>query len=267
MSQQSALELPPVWEKSSPPFSIQKNNPKGTFIVFEGCDCCGKGTQLARTKDWLESLGKEVVVCSDPGTTQLGSELRKLLKNKNLPMNTEAQILLFTACRSELSSEIILPALAENKIVLCDRFLYSTLIYQCFAKSEQQIDNLLALNQMDNAADLMSTVWFGMKHIVDLHKNCQCAIPDLTLIFDISSEQYNQRRSSGRSGENDRFENDSKESIQFMEYVRRGYRYCFDKMSKGSFSLGTNRLLNGNRSVDEVFADTSKIISRFLRTE
>lgn len=249
------------------PFSIRKENPRGTFIVFEGCDCCGKGTQLALTKDWLESVGKKVVVCNDPGTTQLGSELRKLLKNKNLPMNTEAQILLFTACRSELSNEIILPALAENKIVLCDRFIYSTLVYQCFAKSEQQLDNLLALNQMENAADVMSAVWFSMKHIIDLHKDCQCAIPDLTLIFDITSEQYNQRRSFGRSGENDRFENDSKESIQFMEYVRQGYRKCFNPQMKSSISLGTNNILNGNRSVNDVFADTSKIISQFLRIE
>jgi len=104
------------------------------FITLDGGDGCGKTTQLCLLAEKLESQGYEVVCCRDPGSTPLGDAVRNILLNRQeLHIADITEVLLFTAARSQLVREVIRPALATGKIVLSDRFLISTFVYQCYA--------------------------------------------------------------------------------------------------------------------------------------
>ena len=104
------------------------------FITLDGGDGCGKTTQLNLLAEKLESQGHEVVCCRDPGSTPLGDAVRNILLNRQeLHIADITEVLLFTAARSQLVREVIRPALATGKIVLSDRFLISTFVYQCYA--------------------------------------------------------------------------------------------------------------------------------------
>ncbi len=101
------------------------------FIVFEGIDGTGKTTQLRRCEEWLSGLGTPVTVCRDPGSTPLGDRLREiLLERGDLEFGIVAEMFLFMAARRQLVEEVIRPALDQQRIVLCDRFLLSTVVYQ-----------------------------------------------------------------------------------------------------------------------------------------
>lgn len=104
------------------------------FITIDGGDGCGKSTQIGILAKHLTSLGREVVVCRDPGSTDLGVAIRSLLLNQGeLNPCPESELFLFMAARAQMVDRIIAPALAEGSIVLADRFLLSSLVYQGFA--------------------------------------------------------------------------------------------------------------------------------------
>ena len=110
---------------------------KGLFITFEGTEGCGKSTQLALLVDRLHGLNyRDVLVLREPGGTPIGEEIRYTLKHsqKNHAMTAEAELLLMNASRAQLVREIIRPALASGKIVLCDRFYDSTTAYQGYGR-------------------------------------------------------------------------------------------------------------------------------------
>ena len=99
---------------------------KGLFITFEGIDGCGKSTQTALCKAWLEELGREVLLVREPGGTKLGERIRELLLDKNnSSMAPMTELFLFEAARAQIVEETIKPALAEGKVVICDRFFDS----------------------------------------------------------------------------------------------------------------------------------------------
>lgn len=103
------------------------------FITFDGGDGGGKSTQLELLRVYLtERFGEsQVVTCRDPGSTQLGDEVRKVLLHRaECRIDDVTEMLLFMAARAQLVREVIQPALSENKIVLCDRFVLSTQVYQ-----------------------------------------------------------------------------------------------------------------------------------------
>lgn len=108
----------------------------GLFITFEGTEGGGKSTQIQLTADWLESLGHTVVTLREPGGTPIGEEIRHLLKHSevNHNMTAEAELLLMNASRAQLVRELIRPALAAGKTVLCDRFFDSTTAYQGYGR-------------------------------------------------------------------------------------------------------------------------------------
>jgi len=111
--------------------------PKGQFITFEGTEGCGKSTQVAWLADWLHKLNyRNVLVLREPGGTPIGDEIRYTLKHsqKNHAMTAEAELLLMNASRAQLVREVIRPALADGKIVLCDRFYDSTTAYQGYGR-------------------------------------------------------------------------------------------------------------------------------------
>jgi dTMP kinase len=106
---------------------------KGLFITFEGTEGCGKSTQIALLADRLHKLNyRDVIVLREPGGTPIGEEIRHTLKHsqQNHAMTSEAELLLMNASRAQLVREIIRPALAAGKIILCDRFYDSSIAYQ-----------------------------------------------------------------------------------------------------------------------------------------
>jgi len=104
------------------------------FITLDGGDGCGKSTQVRYLAEKLQSQGHDVVCCRDPGSTPLGDAVRNILLNRQeLHVADITEVFLFAAARSQLVREIIRPALETGKIVLSDRFLISTFVYQCYA--------------------------------------------------------------------------------------------------------------------------------------
>src|SRR5437879_6158380 len=103
----------------------------GRFITFEGIDGCGKTTQLRAFATWLRGSGRDVVEAVEPGGTAIGREIRRvLLDPASSGMDPRTELLLYFASRAQNVAEVIRPALASRKIVVCDRFTDSTLAYQ-----------------------------------------------------------------------------------------------------------------------------------------
>lgn len=103
----------------------------GKFIVFDGPDGSGKGTQIRMLAERLRAAGLEVVFAKDPGGTVIGDRIRSVLLDHDLTdMDVRCETFLFMASRAQLVGEVIDPALAAGKVVLCDRFISSTLAYQ-----------------------------------------------------------------------------------------------------------------------------------------
>src|SRR3989344_6508397 len=105
--------------------------PRGLFITLEGGEGAGKSTNLAFVQQWLQRAGREVLVTREPGGTELGERVREiLLHRRDLQMSPESEMLLMFAARAEHIGKIIAPALAADKVVLCDRFTDATYAYQ-----------------------------------------------------------------------------------------------------------------------------------------
>jgi dTMP kinase len=100
------------------------------FISLDGVDGAGKSTQCRLLADWLRAQGRSVVLCHDPGGTDLGQELRQLLLNYRGAMSLTTEALLFMASRAQLITEVIRPALDAGQVVISDRFLLANVVYQ-----------------------------------------------------------------------------------------------------------------------------------------
>jgi len=110
---------------------------KGKFITFEGSEGCGKSTQSKLLYLFLKNKGYKVIYLREPGTTQISEKIRKiLLDSQNASMSPGCELLLYMAARTQLVEEIIKPALSKAKIVICDRFLDSTIAYQGYGLGE-----------------------------------------------------------------------------------------------------------------------------------
>lgn len=170
---------------------------KGIFITFEGIDGCGKSTQTALCREWLESLGKTVLLVREPGGTKIGEKIRSLLLDKdNGAMAPMTELFLFEAARAQIVEETIKPALAEGKAVICDRFFDSSFAYQGHARGLGE-DMVSRLNMYATG---------GLE-------------PDITFFLDISVKEAVMRR-EGRGGEKDRIES---AGDSFQELVREGF--------------------------------------------
>lgn len=168
----------------------------GFFISLEGGEGAGKSTQNRRIVEWLKEQGKTVVETREPGGTLVSEQIRQvLLDTRNAGLNATAELLLLFAARSQLVEEVILPALAEGKVVVCDRFADASYAYQ--GGGRQLGAETVAMVEQLVLRDLQ---------------------PDLTLLFDIPVDT-GMKRVAGR-GEADRFE---VESLRFFERVRNAY--------------------------------------------
>jgi len=166
----------------------------GLFITFEGGEGCGKSTQSRLLLKKLEQQNIPVVLTHEPGGTALGNELRKTLKRKQgSSISPQAELFLLAASRAQLVAEVIRPALKEGKVVICDRFTHSTMVYQGYGRGL----DFTAIKMVNNMATR--------------HLN-----PDLIILLDISPEQGLARKQSLK----DRFE---LEDLSFHRRVREGY--------------------------------------------
>ncbi|MCA9054155.1 MAG: dTMP kinase [Planctomycetaceae bacterium] len=104
------------------------------FFTFDGIDGTGKSTQARLFAEWLESRGHDVVQCRDPGSTELGEQIRSiLLTHSSLTIGSRSETLLYMAARAQLVEEVIQPALSSGKAVVSDRFLLANVVYQAHA--------------------------------------------------------------------------------------------------------------------------------------
>ncbi|MCJ7791029.1 MAG: dTMP kinase [Dehalococcoidia bacterium] len=166
----------------------------GLFITFEGGEGCGKSTQSRLLLKKLEHQNVPVVLTHEPGGTALGNEVRKTLKRKRDSfISPQAELFLLAASRAQLVAEVIRPALEEGKVVLCDRFTHSTMVYQGYGRGL----DFTAIKMVNN----MATRYLN---------------PDLIIFLDISPEQGLARKRSLK----DRFE---LEDLSFHRRVREGY--------------------------------------------
>ena len=196
--------------------------PRGQMISFEGTDGCGKSTQMKKLAGYLASRGYEVVSTREPGGCPISERIREvILSLDSKGMTAECEALLYAASRVEHVKSVILPALEMGKIVLCDRFLDSSIAYQAYGR-ELGEDFIRQINKA--ATDLI--------------------MPDRTLMFDIERETAKARMAQGAPL--DRLE---LEKEDFFTRVSRAY----DRIAQAEPERIVR--IDSGRSIEEVFED------------
>lgn len=200
---------------------------KGIFIVLEGSDGSGKSTMAKKIGDYYKDKGREIEFTREPGGTKISEMVRDLiLDNNNTEMNYRTEALLYAAARAQLVSEKIKPWLNEGKIVISERYVYSSLVYQGIGRG-LGVDEVKKIN--DFAID-------GLK-------------PDMVLMLDVNPEKALNRKLNINGG--DRLEN---EDISFHKEVYEGYKKLVPLFSE-------IKVINAERKIDEIFGDIKKIIN------
>ena len=200
-------------------------NLRGKFIVFDGGEGCGKTTQSALLRTKLESLGLEVVLVRDPGTTRIGELIRAILLNPDHDeMGMRCEMLLYMSARAQMMVETILPALAAGKVVLCDRFVSSTLAYQLGG------DGVTA-DEIRRVADIA----------------LKGRGPDQTIILDMPTERSIARVKRAK----DRIE---QRPSEYHEQVHNNY------LAQAKADPSRYRVINADRSPEVVHADVWKVV-------
>lgn len=206
---------------------------KGLFIVFEGGEGSGKSTILEKIYEWLVSEGLSVVKTREPGGIKISEQIRQvILDSSNTGMDGKTEALLFAAARRQHLVEKVIPALEEGKVVLCDRFLDSSLAYQGYARG-YGLEEILKIN----------------KFAIGEH------MPDLSIFFDIDPKIGLERISKNSSREVNRLD---KEEISFHNKVREGYHEVL-KMNEKMVQI------DASKSIEEVFNNVKEIISKGIR--
>jgi dTMP kinase len=163
------------------------------FIVFEGGDACGKTTQSKALFDYLASQNYDVMHTREPGGTEFGEKLREIILNKKITLDIFSEVLLHSASRNEHVRSVIKPALEQGKIVICDRFIDSTLVYQ----------------------GLMGGV--GFERIISIHETSMGKFyPDVVFVMEAETAEIKARISQRSAGVADRYE-----SVEIDAMVKR----------------------------------------------
>ena len=196
-------------------------NKKGYFVTLEGGEGSGKSTQLKLLEDYLDKGGYDVIYTREPGGTPISEEIRKiLLGGKNVEMSDETEALLFAAARAQHIKEKILPAIAEGKTVVCDRYVHSSLVYQGYARGLGEFVEKVNSYALENC------------------------MPDVTIFLDITPERAFARK--GGADADDRLE---QSGIDFHRRVYDGYVRMAEKFPDHFVRV------NADRGIDEVFAE------------
>ena len=205
------------------------------FITLEGPDGSGKTSQMPRITALLEEKGYEVLCTREPGGTSISEQIRDVIHSlENTAMRPNTETLLYQAARAQVVGEVIRPALAEGKIVLCDRYADSTLAYQGYGH-QQDIESLRSL--IDYATN-------GL-------------VPDLTLLFDVSAEEGLRRREN--SGEE--WNRLDAYKLEFHNRVREGYHQLR--------TVDPDRwaVIDASKTPDEVFEQVRAVLNERIATK
>ena len=195
------------------------------FLAFEGVDGAGKSTQVKLLAELLESQGREVLLCREPGGTELGEELRRILLVTGGEMDPEVEVLLFMAARAQLCSKVIRPALEAGKVVISDRFLWSSVVYQGIVGG-LGVEEVLSIGRVATRG----------------------LLPDLTVLVDLDPVD-----SHSGLDEADRMES---RGLDFQRRVREGFLALADEFSE-SFAL-----IDGGGSVEQVHERIIEVLPR-----
>lgn len=195
------------------------NEPMKTmFITFEGPDGSGKSTQVKQLNEYLQSRGCQVLLTREPGGTTIGEHIRQLVLSKQSQGIThQAEALLFSAARAQIVAEVIQPALAAGKIVLCDRYSDSTMAYQGYGLG-LDLDALRAITRFATSG----------------------LVPDLTIYIDVPVSVGIARKQGDQVNRLDAKE------IAYHEQVRKGF------LQLASAEPARWVVIDGTRSVDQV---------------
>ena len=205
--------------------------PKGYFISLEGGEGAGKSTQNKRIVKWLSEQGHVVIETREPGGTVISEQIRQLLLDtRNAGLDPVAELLLMFAARSQLVQEVIRPALADGKVIVCDRFTDASYAYQGGGRQ------------------------LGAETVASLEKLVLGDLrPDLTLLFDLPV-QTGMQRVAGR-GAADRFE---AESVRFFERVRNAY------LARAAADPSRFQVIDASGNEDQVWEQVRKILQTRL---
>ena len=204
---------------------------RGKFITIEGTDGSGKSTQIGLLMDYLNKKGVDVLFTREPGGTPIGEKIREIILDvNNREMAPETEALLYAASRIQHVREKIIPAVEAGKIVICDRFVDSSLAYQGAARR------------------------MGMETIMEMNRAALGGVmPDLTVFFDLSPEKGILRKKNERAL--DRLE---EEKIDFHKRVYDGYKQLCLKYPERI------KAIDADRSVEEVHLEVREVIDGLL---
>jgi len=203
------------------------------FITFEGPEGSGKTSVIEGIKDYLDRENINYITTREPGGVQIAEEIRDIILNgKNTEMDAHSEALLFAAARSQHFYQKVMPALEEGKVVLCDRFIDSSLAYQGHARG-LGIDEVYEINK------------FAIGNI----------LPDLTIFIDVPPS-VGLNRVFSNSRKVDRLD---LESLTFHELVYEGYMKIADKYSERF------KVVDGTKSKEEVIEATIEVIKSVLK--
>ncbi|ARK28423.1 dTMP kinase [Halalkalibacter krulwichiae] len=206
---------------------------KGLFITVEGGEGAGKTTVLDRIEAKLLEEGLDVVRTREPGGIKIAEQIRNVILDvTHTEMDSRTEALLYAAARRQHLVEKVLPAIDAGQIVLCDRFIDSSLAYQGYAR-QIGFDEVKAINE------------FAIEGY----------LPDLTLFFDVDPKVGLTRIDLDQSREINRLD---QEKLDFHQRVRDGYQKVMN--------VYPNRIkrINANLSIDEVFTQAMKEIKRYV---
>ena len=206
----------------------------GLFIALEGPDGSGKSTIIQLIGDYLKDKGIRYIITREPGGTLIGEQVRDIiLDNKNTDMSGETEALLYAASRSQHIHEKILPALRDGKLVLCDRFVLSSLAYQGVGRD-------LGIEEVKGIND------FAIKGVQ----------PNLILFFYVNPEVSLARKTAKLGG--DRLEKEGKE---FHNKVYRGYMELLKLYPQNT------KVIDATKSIEEVLHQSITEIEKLLISE
>ena len=200
---------------------------RGKFITFEGCDGCGKSTQLRLFGEYLTKKGIPHIFTREPGGGKISEAIREILLNgKNSEMTDECEALLYAASRVQHLHDRVEPALSAGQLVICDRYVDSSLAYQAYARG-LGVDFIQKINA------------YALEQY----------LPDVTVFIDLTPQEAFLRKHG--ADENDRLE---QAGMAFHERVYEGYK-TIAKENPDRFVC-----VNGRQSPEEVFAEVLRIL-------